>query len=397
MNKITKRIKNMAVSQTLAMSQKSRDLQAQGVDVINLSVGEPDFDTPSHIKDAAVQALNDNYTHYTPVPGFMELRKAISDKFKRENNLDFKPEQIVVSNGAKHSILNVIMSIIEDGDEVILLAPYWVSYVEIVKTAGGVPVEIRTEIENDYKATAQQIKNAISDKTQAIMICSPNNPTGTMYSKEELQAIAEMLKDYPNIVVISDEIYEHINFVGKHESIAQFDWLKDRIVVINGVSKGYAMTGWRIGYIGAPKYIANACIKLQGQFTSGACSVSQKAAEAALNAGNESTVEMRDVFKRRRDLVIEHLRKIDGLKVNEPEGAFYIFPDVTNFFGKKWNNYHIENANDLCMYILQEGHVALVPGEAFGEPKCLRISYATSDEQLIEAIRRVKEVLEKLN
>lgn len=386
----------MSVSATLAMTQKSRELQAKGFDVINLSIGEPDFDTPQHVKDAAKKAIDDNFTHYPPVPGFESLKKAVVEKFKRENNLDFEENQIVVSAGAKHSIINVFMSILNIGDEVIIPAPYWVSYVDMVGLAEGTPVVVKCGIDSDFKMTPEQLENAITPKTRAIIYSSPSNPTGSLYSKDELKGLADVLAKYPNIIVVSDEIYEHINFQGKHESIAQFDNIKDRVVVINGVSKGYAMTGWRIGFIGAPLWIAKAVTKLQGQFTSGACSIAQKASEAALNAGSETCVEMKKVFLTRRDLVLKHLKEINGLKTNVPLGAFYVFPEVSSFFGKKFENYTINTSSDLAMYILETEKVATVGGDAFGSPECLRFSYATSEDKLIEAINRIKRALDRL-
>ncbi len=392
-NMLSDRIKKMAVSATLAMTQKSRDLQAQGVDVINLSIGEPDFDTPDYIKEAAKKAIDENYTHYPPVPGYGSLIQAIIRKFKRENNLEFKPEQIVVSNGAKHSIANVILSIIGPGDEMIVPAPYWVSYTDLIILAEGTPVVIECGIEQNFKMTAKQLEDAITPKTRAIIFSSPSNPTGNLYSKQELEELAKVLEKYPEIMIISDEIYEHINFVGKHESIAQFDYIKDRVIVINGVSKGYAMTGWRIGYIGAPAWLAKAVVKLQGQFTSGACTIAQKASEAALDGGLETVKEMTAVFKKRRDLVYEKLKEIPGLKINLPEGAFYFFPDVSFFFGKSHENHNINNSSDLALFLLDKAHVATVGGDAFGSPKCLRFSYATSEELLIEAMNRIKNAL----
>ena len=397
MEKVSNRVARLSESQTLAMAQLSRELKAKGVDVINLSIGEPDFNTPDHIKAAAKKAIDDNFSFYSPVPGFDDLRKAISDKFKKENNLDYASDQIVVSNGAKQSISNVILSLINEGDEVIVPAPYWVSYIEIVKMADGTNVIINSTIDNDFKVTPEQIEKAITDKTKAFLFSSPSNPTGSLYTKDELRAIAEVFRKHENIFIISDEIYEHINFVGNHESIAQFDFIKNRVIVVNGVSKGYAMTGWRIGYIGAPKWIAKACNKLQGQYSSGASSIAQKASVAALNSDNSCVREMRDVFKRRRDLIVKLLSEIKGLKANVPQGAFYVFPDVSNFYGKNYGNFKINNSNDLCMYLLNDAHVAVVGGDAFGSPECIRLSYATSDKNITEAIRRIKTALEKLN
>ncbi|MCD4834480.1 MAG: pyridoxal phosphate-dependent aminotransferase [Bacteroidales bacterium] len=397
MENVSQRVSSLAISQTLEMSQKSRDLQAQGIDVINLSVGEPDFNTPQHIKEAAIKAINDNYSHYSPVPGYPQLLKAISGKLKRENNLEYGTDQIIVSNGAKHSLANVILSLVNKGDEVIVPAPYWVSYVELVKLAEGKNVIIETSIDSDFKITPEQLKNAITPKTKAMFLCSPSNPSGSLYSKSELKAIAEVVANSGvDMFILSDEIYEHINFAGKHESIAQFEFIRDKVIIINGVSKGYAMTGWRIGYIAAPKWIAKACNKIQGQLTSGASSVSQMAAVAALNIETTSITEMVTAFKRRRDLVVKLTREIEGFKVNVPEGAFYMFPEVKSFFGKSDGEKTINNASDLSMYILNKAHVATVPGSAFGSPDYLRFSYATSDENLQEAIKRMKTVLEKL-
>ena len=398
MENVSQRVANLAVSQTLAMSQKSRDLKAKGFDVINLSVGEPDFNTPQHIKDAAIKAINENYSHYAPVPGYPELLQAISDKLKRENNLDYAKDQIIVSNGAKHSLANVILSLVNKEDEVIVPAPYWVSYVELVKLAEGKNVVIEAGIENDFKITAEQLKKAITPKTKALFLCSPSNPTGSLYSRDELKAIAEVIDAAKqDIYIISDEIYEHINFVGKHESIAQFDSIRDKVIIVNGVSKGYAMTGWRIGYIAAPKWIAKACNKVQGQMTSGASSISQMASIAALTSDSSCITEMVDAFRRRRDLVVELMKDIKGLKNNVPQGAFYLFPEASYYFGKTDGERTIENAMDLCMYILEKGHVATVPGDAFGSPNYIRFSYATSDDQLSEALKRMKKVLDELN
>ncbi|PLX08629.1 MAG: aspartate aminotransferase [Marinilabiliales bacterium] len=396
MEKVSDRLQRMAVSATLAMTQKSRELTAQGFDVINLSIGEPDFDTPAQVKEAAKKAIDDNFTHYPPVPGFDSLKEAIVNKFKRENGLTYEKNQVVVSAGAKHSIINVFLSILNEGDEVIIPAPYWVSYIEMVKLSEGTPVVVKCGIESDFKMTAEQLESAITDKTRAIIYSSPSNPTGSLYSKQELENLARVIEKHPNIIVLSDEIYEHINFSGKHEIIAQFDSIKDRVVVINGVSKGYAMTGWRIGYIAAPLWIAKAVTKLQGQFTSGACSIAQKASEAAINAGSDSCKEMTAVFKKLRDLVLEHLKGINGLKTNIPLGAFYVFPEVSSFFGKSYEHYKIENSSDLALYILETEKVATVGGDAFGSPECLRFSYATSEDKLIEAISRIKRALDKL-
>lgn len=393
---LSDRAVSISESQTLVMSQKSRDLKEQGIDVINLSIGEPDFNTPDHIKDAAKKAIDENFTHYSPVKGYKDLLEAIRNKFKRENNLDYGLDEIIVSNGAKHSIANVILSIINFQDEVLIPAPYWVSYHEIVKIAEGKPVCIATTMEDDFKVTPEQIEKAITEKTKAIFINSPSNPTGSVYTYDELKAIALMLKKYPGIFVISDEIYEHIIFEGKHESIAQFDFLRDRVITVNGVSKGYAMTGWRIGYIGAPKFIVDACSKIQGQYTSGPCTIAQKASVAALCCKNDSIELMRNEFRKRRDLVVEGLRKIPGLKTNSPAGAFYVFPDVTHYFGKKYKDDYIFTSQDLSIYLLDEAHVALVPGDAFGCSDYIRISYATSEENLRIALDRIAIALARL-
>lgn len=396
MIKLSKRLEAMEESATIAMSQKSRELKAQGKDVISLSLGEPDFYTPDFIKKAAVEAMEQNYTMYTPVPGYDDLRESISKKFSRDNGLVYSKEQIVVSTGAKQSIANVVLSIINPGDEVIVPAPYWVSYLEIVKVAEGVPVVVHAGIEHNFKITADQLRSAITDKTRMLIFSTPCNPTGSVYSKEELFALAQVLREYPQIVVIADEIYEHISFVGKHESLAQFPEVYDQVVTVNGVSKAWAMTGWRLGYIGAPKEIAAACSKVQGQFTSATCSITQRATIAAMNADPSVLSEMIQAFKKRRDLVLDALNNMSGVKVNIPDGAFYVFPDISSFFGKSYQEHTIQNASDLCLYLLSEALVALVTGEAFGDPNCIRISYAASEETLTEAMRRVKVALEKL-
>jgi aspartate aminotransferase len=396
MIKLSKRLEAMEESATIAMSQKSRELKAQGKDVISLSLGEPDFYTPQFIKDAAVKAMDENYTMYTPVPGYDDLRDSICKKFKRDNGLIYTKDQIVVSTGAKQSIANVVLSIINPGDEVIVPAPYWVSYIEIVKVAEGVPVIVHAGIEHNFKITANQLREAITDKTKMVIFSTPCNPTGSVYSKEELHALAQVIKDYPQLVVLSDEIYEHINFVGKHESLAQFPEIYNQVVTINGVSKAWAMTGWRLGYIGAPKEIASACSKVQGQFTSGTSSITQRATIAALEADPEVLSEMIDAFKKRRDLVLNHLNNMPGVKTNIPDGAFYVFPDISAFFGKSYNGFVIHTAADLCLYLLSEALIALVTGEAFGDPNCIRISYAASEETLTKAMIRMKEALEKL-
>ena len=394
---LSDRINNLSESQTLAMTRMSRELKAQGKDVISLSIGEPDFDTPTFIKDAAKKAIDENYTHYTPVPGYPELREAISNKFKRDNNLDYSPSQIVVSTGAKHSLANLSLSLLNPGDEVLVPAPFWVSYHEIIKLSEAKNVIIPTSIDADFKVTPAQIKAAITEKTRMIWFSTPCNPSGSVYTKDELFTIAQLLKDYPNIIIVSDEIYEHINFLGKHESIAQFDFIKDQVITVNGVSKGFAMTGWRIGYIGAPQWIADACIKMQGQFTSGTCSIAQKAAQAALEANPSVINEMKEAFNTRRKMVLQLLGDIPGLKLNEPKGAFYVFPDVSSYFGKTDGVTKINNATDLTMFILDKGLVALVTGEAFGDPNCIRFSYAAADEILIEAIKRIKDTLALLH
>lgn len=396
MTKLSDRIINLAESQTLAMAKKSRELQAQGKDIISLSIGEPDFDTPQFIKDAAKRAIDNNVTRYTPVAGIQELRKAISEKFKRDNDLNYTAEQIVVSTGAKQSIANIILSLVNPGEEVIVPIPYWVSYIETIKLAEGIPVTIPTNVESNFKITPEQLRKAITSKTKMIVFSTPCNPSGSVYNKEELKALAEIIVQYPDLYVISDEIYEHINFVGKHESIAQFDFIYDRIITVNGVSKGFAMTGWRIGYIGAPLWISQACEKMQGQFTSGTSSISQMAALEAVKANPSVTFEMRDAFKKRRDLVLGLLKEIPGIKTTVPDGAFYIFPDISDYFGKSYNNYHIKNSSDLSMFLLEEGNIALVSGDAFGDDNCMRFSYATSEERLIESVKRVKEALAKL-
>lgn len=370
---------------------------AQGIDVINLSLGEPDFVTPEYIRTAAKKAIDDGFTFYPPIAGFPELRKAISEKFKRENGLDYKPDQIVVSTGAKQSIANVVMSLVDPGDEVIMPIPYWVSYAEIVKLAEGVTVPVITTLASDFKMTPEQLEKAITPKSRLLIFSSPCNPTGSVYSREELKGLAKVLERYPQVYVLSDEIYEHINFVDHHASIAEFETIRERVIIVNGVSKGYAMTGWRIGYIGAPKFIADACDKIQGQFTSGASSIAQKAAEAAISGDNRPTMEMRDVFRRRRDLIIGLLSEIPGLRLNHPQGAFYVFADASAYFGKSDGHHVINNADDLCMYLLNVGHVSVVTGEAFGDPNCFRLSYATSDEKLTEAARRMAAALAKLH
>ena len=398
MNKLSKRINNLSESATLAMSRLSRELKQQGKDVISLSLGEPDFNTPDFIKNSAVQAINDNFSHYTPVPGILELRKSICKKFYRDNNLEFNENQIVVSTGAKQSIANVCLSLLDKGDEVILLAPYWVSYFEIVKLCGAKPIVVESKIENNFKSSVEEIEKKISNKTKLLIFSSPCNPSGSVYSKKELVLMADMLKKYDNLFVISDEIYEHINFTNEHYSFGLIDSMKDRTITVNGVSKGFAMTGWRVGYIGAPEFIASACNKIQGQITSATCSIAQKATQAAvLSKPEDSTNYMKIEFKKRRDLIVNQLSQIEGIKCNVPDGAFYVFPDISYFFDKKdENNSLIKNSNDLSMYLLNDAHVATVAGAAFGTNECIRISYATSTKNIIEATQRIKKSLEKL-
>jgi len=396
MIQLSDRLLAMEESATIAMAKKSRELKALGMDIISLSLGEPDFYTPAFIKDAAKKALDDNYTMYTPVAGYDDLRESISLKFKRDNNLSYSKEQIVVSTGAKQSIANVVLSIINPGDEVIIPAPYWVSYLEIVKVAEGTPVVINAGLEKDFKITGDDLEKAITPKTKMLMFSTPCNPTGSVYTKEELADLARVLKKYPQIIALSDEIYEHINFIGKHESLAQFPEIYDQVVTVNGVSKAWAMTGWRLGYIGAPKTIALACDKVQGQFTSATCSITQKATISAMHADPSVLSDMISAFKKRRDLVLSLLGEIPGIKINNPDGAFYVFPDCSSFFGKEYNGSTISNSDQLCMYLLEEGLVALVGGEAFGDPNCFRISYAASEETLTKAMHRIKESLSKL-
>lgn len=393
MIQISERIQSLSQSQTLAMSQKSNELKAKGIDVINLSVGEPDFPTPEHIKEAAKKAIDENFTFYTPVPGYLSLRKAIAEKLKRENGLDYAPEQIVVSGGAKQALCNVILSIVNPGDEVVIPTPAWVSYVEMVKLAEGKNVLVPADIKQDFKVTPEQLEAAITDKTKMVLICSPSNPTGSVYSKEELQGLVNVLAKYPEITVLADEIYEHINFTGSFTSLGSFKEIADRVVIINGVSKAYAMTGWRIGYCAAPLHIAKACTKLQGQYTSCSSSVAQKAAEAAYTGSQTCVEEMRVAFERRRNLVVSLAREIPGINVNEPQGAFYLFPEVSSYIGKKYGDKVIENSGDLAMFLLEVGHVATVDGAAFCLPGYIRLSYATSDDNIREAMRRIKETL----
>lgn len=396
MLQISQRINSLAASATLAMSQRSNELRAAGVDVINLSVGEPDFNTPDFIKEAAKKAIDDNFSFYSPVPGYMSLRKAIAANLKATEGVDFAPEQIVVSGGAKQALCNVILSTINPGDEVVIPTPAWVSYVEMVKLAEGVTVEVPATIEQDFKITPRQLRDAITPRTKMVLFCSPSNPTGSVYSREELQQLVEVLKDYPDILVLSDEIYRHINFTGSYTSMATFTELEGRVVVINGVSKAYAMTGWRIGFCAAPLPIAKACTKLQGQYTSGASSIAQKAAEAAYTGPQDCVEEMRQAFERRRDLVVELAKAIPGIRANKPQGAFYLFPDVSSFIGKRCGDRVISSSGDVAMYLLDVAHVATVDGAAFCLPGYIRLSYATSDELIREAMRRIGEALAKL-
>ena len=400
MAQLSNRLNRLAPSATLAMSQKSSEMKASGIDVINMSVGEPDFNTPDNIKEAAKKAIDDNWSRYSPVPGYPDLRKAIVAKLKNENNLDYSINEVLVSNGAKQSVCNTIMALVNDGDEVIIPAPYWVSYPQMVKLAGGEPVIVNAGFEQNFKMTPEQLEAAITPKTRMLILCSPSNPTGSVYSKEELRGLADVILKHEDIFVLADEIYEHINYIGKHESIAQFDGMKERSIIVNGVSKAYAMTGWRIGYIAAPEWIVKGCNKLQGQYTSGPCSVSQKAAEAAYTLDQGCVEEMRQAFERRRDLIVELASKIPGLEVNKPEGAFYLFPKCSSFYGKSFKDGDvvktIENSTDLAMYLLEVGHVATVGGDAFGDPDCFRMSYATSDDNIREAISRIGKALARL-
>lgn len=396
MAQLSNRLNRLAPSATLAMSQKSGEMKAQGIDVINMSVGEPDFNTPDHIKEAAKKAIEDNYSRYSPVPGYADLRKAVVEKLKRENGLDYTVNEVLVSNGAKQSVCNTVMALVNPGDEVIIPAPYWVSYPQMVKLAGGEPVIVKAGFEQNFKMTPEQLEAAITPKTRMLILCSPSNPTGSVYTKEELAGLAEVIKKYEDLFVLADEIYEHINYMGKHESIAQFPGMKERAIIVNGVSKAYAMTGWRIGYIAAPEWIVKGCNKLQGQYTSGPCSVSQKAAEAAYSMPQDCVEEMRKAFERRRNLIVELAKDIPGLEVNVPQGAFYLFPKCSSFYGKSDGEHTINNSTDLAMYLLEVGHVATVGGDAFGDSECFRMSYATSDENIREAMSRIKNVLAKL-
>ena len=394
---LSNRLNRLAPSATLAMSQKSSEMKAQGIDVINMSVGEPDFNTPDHIKEAAKKAVDENWSRYSPVPGYPDLRKAVVEKLKRENGLDYSVSEILVSNGAKQAVCNAVMALVDDGDEVIIPAPYWVSYPQMALLAGGTPVHIPAGFEQDFKITPAQLEAAITPKTRMLILCSPSNPTGSVYSREELEGLANVLRKHPEVYVLADEIYEHINYVGKHESIAQFPGMKEQTIIINGVSKAYAMTGWRIGYMAAPEWIVKGCNKLQGQYTSGPCSVSQKAAEAAYVLSQDCVEEMRVAFERRRNLIVELAKDIPGLEVNVPQGAFYLFPKCTSFYGKTDGERTINNSTDLAMYLLEVGHVATVGGDAFGDPECFRMSYATSDDNIREAMRRIKDCLSRLH
>ena len=394
---LSNRLNRLAPSATLAMSQKSSEMKAQGIDVINMSVGEPDFNTPDHIKEAAKKAVDDNWSRYSPVPGYPDLRKAVVEKLKRENGLDYSVSEILVSNGAKQAVCNAVMALVDDGDEVIIPAPYWVSYPQMALLAGGTPVHIPAGFEQNFKITPAQLEAAITPKTRMLILCSPSNPTGSVYSREELEGLANVLRKHPEVYVLADEIYEHINYVGKHESIAQFPGMKEQTIIINGVSKAYAMTGWRIGYMAAPEWIVKGCNKLQGQYTSGPCSVSQKAAEAAYVLSQDCVEEMRVAFERRRNLIVELAKDIPGLEVNVPQGAFYLFPKCTSFYGKTDGERTINNSTDLAMYLLEVGHVATVGGDAFGDPECFRMSYATSDDNIREAMRRIKDCLSRLH
>ena len=396
MTQLSDCLKRLSPSATLAMSQKSNEMKANGVDVINMSVGEPDFNTPDHIKEAAKKAVDDNFSRYSPVPGYVDLRKAIVEKLKNENQLEYGVTEISVSNGAKQCVCNAVLALVNPSEEVIIPAPYWVSYPEMVEIAGGKSVYIDTDLSTNFKITPEQLENAITEKTRMLILCSPSNPTGSVYSKDELEALAEVVKRHENLYVVSDEIYEHISYIGNHESIAQFPGMRERTIIINGVSKAYAMTGWRIGFLAAPEWIAKGCNKLQGQYTSGPCSVSQKAAEAAYTGSQQCVEDMRLVFERRRNLIVKLAKDIPGLEVNVPEGAFYLFPKCSSFFGKEYGKYKISNSTDFAMYLLEEGHVATVSGDAFGAPDYFRMSYATDDKTITEALNRIKVALAKL-
>ena len=396
MTQLSDCLKRLSPSATLAMSQKSNEMKANGIDVINMSVGEPDFNTPDHIKEAAKKAVDDNFSRYSPVPGYVDLRKAIVEKLKNENQLEYGVTEISVSNGAKQCVCNAVLALVNPDEEVIIPAPYWVSYPEMVEIAGGKSVYIATDLSTNFKITPEQLENAITEKTRMLILCSPSNPTGSVYSKDELEALAQVIKKHENLYVVSDEIYEHISYIGNHESIAQFPGMRERTIIINGVSKAYAMTGWRIGFLAAPEWIAKGCNKLQGQYTSGPCSVSQKAAEAAYTGNQQCVEDMRLVFERRRNLIVKLAKDIPGLEVNVPEGAFYLFPKCSSFFGKEYGKYKISNSTDFAMYLLEEGHVATVSGDAFGAPDYFRMSYATDDKTITEALNRIKVALAKL-
>ena len=396
MTQLSDCLKRLSPSATLAMSQKSNEMKANGIDVINMSVGEPDFNTPDHIKEAAKKAIDDNFSRYSPVPGYVDLRKAIVEKLRNENHLEYGVTEISVSNGAKQCVCNAVLALVNPGEEVIIPAPYWVSYPEMVEIAGGKSVYIDTDLSTNFKITPEQLENAITEKTRMLILCSPSNPTGSVYSKDELEALAEVIKKHENLYVVSDEIYEHISYIGNHESIAQFPGMRERTIIINGVSKAYAMTGWRIGFLAAPEWIVKGCNKLQGQYTSGPCSVSQKAAEAAYTGSQQCVEDMRLVFERRRNLIVKLAKDIPGLEVNVPEGAFYLFPKCSSFFGKEYGKYKISNSTDFAMYLLEEGHVATVSGDAFGAPDYFRMSYATDDKTITEALNRIKVALAKL-
>lgn len=396
MTQLSDCLKRLSPSATLAMSQKSNEMKANGIDVINMSVGEPDFNTPDHIKEAAKKAIDDNFSRYSPVPGYVDLRKAIVEKLRNENHLEYGVTEISVSNGAKQCVCNAVLALVNPGEEVIIPAPYWVSYPEMVEIAGGKSVYIDTDLSTNFKITPEQLEDAITEKTRMLILCSPSNPTGSVYSKDELEALAQVIKKHENLYVVSDEIYEHISYIGNHESIAQFPGMRERTIIINGVSKAYAMTGWRIGFLAAPEWIAKGCNKLQGQYTSGPCSVSQKAAEAAYTGSQQCVEDMRLVFERRRNLIVKLAKDIPGLEVNVPEGAFYLFPKCSSFFGKEYGKYKISNSTDLAMFLLEEGHVATVSGDAFGAPDYFRMSYATDDKTITEALNRIKVALAKL-
>ena len=396
MAQLSDRLNRLAPSATLAMSQKSSEMKAQGIDVINMSVGEPDFNTPDNIKQAAKKAIDENFSRYSPVPGYPDLRKAIVAKLKNENGLEYTTNEVIVGTGGKQCVCNAVLALVNPGDEVIIPAPYWVSYPQMVKLAGGTPVIVNAGFDQYFKMTAEQLENAITDKTKMLILCSPSNPTGSVYSKEELAALAEVLRKHPEVFVLADEIYEHINYIGKHHSIAQEPGMKEQVIIANGVSKAYAMTGWRIGFLAGPEWIIKGCNKLQGQYTSGTCSVSQKAAEAAYTLDQSAVEEMRQAFERRRNLIVKLAKEVPGLEVNMPQGAFYLFPKCNSYFGKSNGTHTINNSTDFAMYLLEEAHVATVGGDAFGDPDCFRMSYATSDENIVEAIRRIKEALAKL-